>query len=102
MPTKKQNENLMTSGRRDKRSILMKKRMLSCATGLQNLSRASAKKQTSSCANGVRTDGKDDICNYRKNGKEEDDWVIDIDSNSKNEGNSEGSSGVYDGPCLPD
>ncbi len=53
--------------------------------------------RTSSCANGVRNNGKNDICNNRKNGKEDDDWVFDVDSNSNNEGNS----GGYDGPCLP-
>ena len=48
--------------------------------------------------NGVRYNGKNDIGNDRKNGKEDDDWVFDVDSGS----NNEGDSGGYDGPCLPD
>ncbi len=82
MPTKKQNENLMLSGRCDKRSKAKKKRTSSCATGLQNLGASAKKKQTLSCAN--------DICNDRKNGKEDDDWVFDVDSDSNNEGKSGG------------
>jgi hypothetical protein len=82
MPTKKQNENLMSSGRRDKRSIAKNKRMSSCATGLQNLGASAKKKRTSSCANDIRND--------RKNGKEDDDWVFDVDNDSNNEGDSEG------------
>ena len=80
----------MSSGRRDKRSIAKKKRTSSCATGLRNLGASAKKKRTSSCANNVRIDS--------KNGKEVDDWVFDIDSDSDNEGDS----GGYDGPCLPD
>jgi hypothetical protein len=76
----------MSSGRRDKRSIAKMKRTLSCATGLRNLGVSAKKKQTSSCANDIRID--------RKNGKEVDDWVLDIDSDSHNEGDS----GGYDGP----
>jgi hypothetical protein len=48
--------------------------------------------------NGVRNNSKNDIRNDRKNGKEEDDWVFGVDSDS----NNEGDSGGYDGPCLPD
>ena len=80
----------MSSGRRDKRSIAKNKRMSSCATGLRNLGASAKKKRTSSFAN--------DICIDSKNGKEVDDWVFDIDSDSDNEGDS----GGYDGPCLPD
>jgi hypothetical protein len=80
----------MSSGRRDKRSIAKKKQTSSCATGLRNLGASAKKKRTSSCANDMRID--------RKNGKEVDDWVFDVDSNSDNEGDS----GGYDGPCLPD
>jgi hypothetical protein len=80
----------MSSGRRDKRSIAKKKRTSSCATGLRNLGASEKKKRTSSFAN--------DICIDSKNGKEVDDWVFDIDSDSHNEGDS----GGYDGPCLPD
>ena len=80
----------MSSGRRDKRSIAKKKRMSSCATGLRNLGASAKKKRTSFFSN--------DICIDSKNGKEVDDWVFDIDSDSDNEGDS----GGYDGPCLPD
>ena len=80
----------MSSGRRDKRSIAKKKRTSSCATGLQNLGASAKKKRTSFFSN--------DICIDSKNGKEVDDWVFDIDSDSDNEGDS----GGYDGPCLPD
>ena len=48
--------------------------------------------------NGVRNNGKNDICNKRKNGKKEDDWIFDVDSDS----NNECDSGGYDCPCLPD
>jgi hypothetical protein len=72
----------MSSGRRDKRSIEKKKRTSSCATGLRNLGASAKKKRTSSCANDVRIDS--------KNGKEVDDWVFDIDSDSDNEGDSGG------------
>jgi hypothetical protein len=65
---------------------------------LRNLGASSKKKRRLSCANGVCNNGKNDICNDRKNGKEDDDWVTDVDSDSNNEGNS----GGYDGPCLPD
>ena len=98
MPTKKQNENLLSSVQRDKRSIAKKKQTSSCATGLRNLGASANKKRTSSSANGVCHNGKNDICNDRKNGKEDDDRVFDVDSNSNNEGNS----GGYDDPCLPD
>ena len=73
----------MSSGRRDKRSIAKNKRTSSCATGfLRNLGASAKKKRTSSCANDVRIDS--------KNGKEVDDWVFDIDSDSDNEGDSGG------------
>jgi hypothetical protein len=98
MPTKKQNKKLTLSNQRDKRSIAKKKQTLSCATGLRNFGASAKKKQTSSSANGVFNKGKNDICNDRKNGKEDDEWVFDIDSNS----NHEGDSGGYDGLCLPD
>ena len=39
--------------------------------------------------NGVRNNGKNDVRKDRKNGKEDDDWVFDVDSNSNNEGNRE-------------
>ena len=80
----------MSSGRRDKRSIAKKKRTSSCATGLRSLGASAKKKQTSSSANGVFNKGKNDICNDRKNGKEDDDWVFDVDSDSNNEGKSGG------------
>jgi hypothetical protein len=98
MPSKKQNKNLMLSGQRDKRSIAKKQRTWSCATGLQNLGASAKKKRMLSCANGVCNNGKNDICNNRKNGKEDDDWVCGIDSDSENEDDS----GGYDGPYLPD
>jgi hypothetical protein len=77
--------------------------MSSCETGLQNLGASANKKQTSSCVeNGVHNYGKNDICNNRKNGKEDDDWVFDVDSNSNSNSTDEGNSGGYDGRCLPD
>ncbi len=58
------------------------------------------KKQTSSSMeNGIHNNGKNDICNNRKNGKEDDDWVFDVDSDSDIEGDS---AGGYDSRCLPD
>ena len=106
MPTKEQDENFMSSGRRDKRSIANKKRTSSCATGMRNLGASAKEKRSSSCAtdgeDGVCHNGQDDIHDDGNNGKEDDDWVFDVDSDSDNEGNSnnEGDSGGYDGPRL--
>ena len=55
MPTKKQDDALMSCGRRDKRNIVKKKRTSSCATGLQNLGASAMSKRTLS---GIAGDGK--------------------------------------------
>ena len=86
MPTKEQDENFMSSGRRDKRSIANKKRTSSCATGMRNLGASAKEKRSSSCAtdgeDGVCHNGQDDIHDDGNNGKEDDDWVFDVDSDS--------------------
>ena len=55
MPTKKQDETLMSCGRRDKRNIAKKKRTSSCATGLRNLGASAMSKRTLS---GIAGDAK--------------------------------------------
>ena len=43
--------------------------------------------------NGVRDNGKNDVCKGRENGKEDDDWVFDVDSDNK--GNREEIKATY-------
>ncbi|KAI2489027.1 hypothetical protein MHU86_25573 [Fragilaria crotonensis] len=77
---------------------------------------ASAKeKRSSSCAtdgkNGVCHNGQDDIHADGNNGKEDDDLVFEVDSDSDQDddllfdvdgdSDNEGDVGGYDGPCLP-
>ena len=94
----------MSSGRRDKRNIAKKKRTPSCATGLRNLWASARRSLSPRCAgssnrgkhgrdggNGVRNDGKLDVRMDGKNGREDDAWVFDVDSDSDDEG-----------PCLLD
>ena len=115
MPTKEQDENFMSSSRRDKRSIANKKRTSSCATGLRNLGASAKEKRSSSCAtdgeDGVCHNGQDDIHDDGNNGKEDDDLVFEVDSDSDQDddllfdvdgdSDNEGDVGGYDGPCLP-
>jgi hypothetical protein len=58
MPTKKQNDTLMSCGRRDKRNIAKKKRTSSCAKGLRNLGEsAMSKRMLSSIAGDAKIAG---------------------------------------------
>jgi hypothetical protein len=111
MPTKKQNKNLMSSGRREKRNIVKKKRTSSCVTGLQNLGASARTSLLPQCAdwndsgdgkiagdrvkesnrgkhdgrdgeNGVHNSDTNDVCIDRKNEKEDEDWAFGIDSDS--------------------
>ena len=100
----------MSPGRRDERNIAKKKRTLSCATGLRNLGESARNKRAFSSSgngkiagdgvnnrnhgkkgwdgeDGLRNDGKDDGCKDRKDGREGDDWVFSIDSDTDDEGN---------------
>ena len=137
----------MSPGRRDERNIAKKKRTSSCATGLRNLGESARNKRAFASSgngkiagdgvkdrkhgkrgwdgeNGLHNDGKDDGCRVRKVGREGDDWVFSIDSDTDDEGDckdrkngregddrnfdiesnsdNDGDSGGYDGPCLPD
>ena len=76
MPTKKQDDALMSCGRRDRRNIAKKKRTSSCATGLRNLGASAMSKRTLS---GIAGDAKiagDRVNRQRNRGNRDGGWDL--------------------------